>query len=64
MSFCPVQTNRALLIGHEFVLFEVVICCLSIAQRALVLEREPRFAPQVRPYGYTVLKSGLRWSVT
>jgi hypothetical protein len=35
MSFCPVQTNRALLIGHEFVLFEVVICCLSIAQRAL-----------------------------
>jgi hypothetical protein len=40
MSCCPVQTCRALLIEPEYVLFEVAVCCLPIAQRAPVLEQE------------------------
>jgi hypothetical protein len=64
MSCCPIQACRALLIGPEYILFEAVVRCLSIAQHAPVLEREPQFVPQVRPYGRTVLKSGMRWSAT
>jgi hypothetical protein len=64
MSCCPVWASRAMLIGPAYVLSEVVMCCLSIAQRALVLEQEPRFASQVRPYDWTALKSGLKWSAT
>jgi hypothetical protein len=59
MSCCPIRASRALLIGTEHVLSEVVVRCLSIAQRAPVLEREPRFVPRVRPCGRTVLTSGL-----
>jgi hypothetical protein len=64
MSCCPVWASRAMLIGSAYVLSEMVMCCLSIAQRALVLEQEPRFASQVRPYDWTALKSGLKWSAT
>jgi hypothetical protein len=64
ISCCPVQTSCALLIGHEYALSEMVVWCLLIAQRASVLEREPWFVLQVRPYGRTMLKSGLRWSTT
>jgi hypothetical protein len=39
-----------------------VTCWLLITQRTLVLEREPRFIPQIRPYGRTMLKSQLKWS--
>jgi hypothetical protein len=63
MSCCPVRACRALLIGTEYVLFEAAVRYLSIAQHALVLEREPQFVPQARPYSQTVLKSELRWSV-
>jgi hypothetical protein len=38
--------------------------CLLITQRTPVLEREPRFVPQVHPCGRTVLKSRLKWSTT
>jgi hypothetical protein len=41
MSCCPVGASRALLIGPKFVLSDVVVRCLSIAQHAPVLEREP-----------------------
>jgi hypothetical protein len=58
MSCSPVWSSRALLIGYEYILFEVMVCCLSIAQYAPILEREPQFVPQVRPCG----QSGLRWS--
>jgi hypothetical protein len=64
MSYCPIRASRALLIEPEYVLSKVVVCCLSIAQRAPVLEWEPWCIPQVRPYGRIMLKSGLRWSVT
>jgi hypothetical protein len=43
MSYCPVQASCALLIGSEYILYEVVVCCLSIAQCAPVLEWEPQF---------------------
>jgi hypothetical protein len=36
--------------------------CLLITQHTSVLERKPRFIPQVRPSGRTVLKSQLKWS--
>jgi hypothetical protein len=49
MSYCPVQPCRALLIGVEYVLFEAVVRYLSIIQCTLILERDPRFAPQARP---------------
>jgi hypothetical protein len=62
MSCCPVPSSRALLIGPGCILSEVVVCCSSIAPCAPVLEREPRFIPQSRPCGRTVLKSRLRWS--
>jgi hypothetical protein len=58
MSCCLIQASRALLIGLEYILSEVVVCYLSIAQRASVLEWEPRFVPQVRPWDWTMLKSG------
>jgi hypothetical protein len=64
MSCCPIRASRALLIGPEYVLSEVVVCYLSIAQRTPVLEREPQFGPQIHPSDRTVLKSGLRWNVT
>jgi hypothetical protein len=64
ISCCPIRASRALLIGPEYVLFEVVVCCLSIAKCAPILEWEPQFVPQTRPYGQTMLKSGLRWSAT
>jgi hypothetical protein len=64
MLCCHVRACHALLIRHEYVLFEVAVCCLLITQRALVLEREPQFVPQSQPCGRTVLKSGLRWSAT
>jgi hypothetical protein len=38
--------------------------CLLITQCTQVLEREPWFVPQVRPYGRTVLKYRLKWSTT
>jgi hypothetical protein len=41
MSYCPIRASRALLIEPEYVLSKVVVCCLSIAQRAPVLEWEP-----------------------
>jgi hypothetical protein len=41
MPCCPVRAHRALHIGSEYVLSEVLVCFLSIAQRAPVLEREP-----------------------
>jgi hypothetical protein len=37
--------------------------CLLITQHTSVLEREPWFVPQVHPYGRTVLKSRLKWSM-
>jgi hypothetical protein len=36
--------------------------CLLITQHTPVLEREPRFVPQVRPCGRTLLKFRLKWS--
>jgi hypothetical protein len=42
MSSCSVWASCALLIGHEFVPSEVVVCYLLIAQRALILEWDPR----------------------
>jgi hypothetical protein len=41
MSCFPVRTSCALLIGPRYVLSEVVVRCLSITQRAPVVEREP-----------------------
>jgi hypothetical protein len=38
--------------------------CLLITQRTPVLKREPRFVLQVHPYGRTVLKFRLKWSMT
>jgi hypothetical protein len=38
--------------------------CLLITQCTPVLEHEPQFVPQVCPYGWTVLKSRLKWSTT
>jgi hypothetical protein len=64
MSCWPVQASRALLIRFEYILSEVVVCCLSIAQCAPVLERESQFVPWVRSCDQTVLKSGLMWSAT
>jgi hypothetical protein len=64
MSCCPIQASHVLLIGPKYVISVVVVCCLSIPQCTPVLKREPRFVPQVRPCGQTVLKSGLRWSAT
>jgi hypothetical protein len=64
MSCCPVRACRALLIEHKYVLFEATVCCLSIAQCALILKREPRFVLYARPCGRTVLKFRLRWSAT
>jgi hypothetical protein len=64
MSCCSVQASRALLIGLEYIFSGVVVHCLSIAQRAPIQEREPQSILQVRPYGQTVLKSGLMWSAT
>jgi hypothetical protein len=63
MSCCPIRACRDLLVGHEYVLFEAVVRWL-ITQRTPVLKREPWFVPHARPYGQTVLKSELRWSVT
>jgi hypothetical protein len=64
MPCCPLWVSRALLIGPGYVASEVVVHCLSIAQCALAWEREPRSVSQVRLYGRTVLRSGLRWSAT
>jgi hypothetical protein len=64
MSCWHVRASRALLIGLEYILSEVVVCYLSIAQCAPVLERESQFVPWVRPYDQTVLKSGLMWNAT
>jgi hypothetical protein len=41
-----------------------VVPCLSIPQCTPVLEQEPWFVSQAWPCGRTILKSGLRWSVT
>jgi hypothetical protein len=60
MSCCPIQASRAMLIGSGYVLSEVVVRCLSIAQHALVHVLEPRFIPQVQPCGRTMLNSALR----
>jgi hypothetical protein len=64
ISCCLVRASRALLIELEYVSSEVVARCLLITQRTSVLEREPRFILQVRPYGRTVPKSRLKWSTT
>jgi hypothetical protein len=64
MLCCFIRASRALLIGPEYVPSEVVVHHLSIPQRTLILEWEPRSVPQVRPYDHIVLKSGLGWSVT
>jgi hypothetical protein len=42
MLCCSVWASRALLIEAEYVPSQVVVCYLSIAQRASVLERKPR----------------------
>jgi hypothetical protein len=47
MSSCPVRVSRVQLIGPEYVLSEVVVRCLLIAQCTPILEWEPRFIPQV-----------------
>jgi hypothetical protein len=60
MMCCPVQASRALLIELEYILSEVVMCFLSIAQCAPVRERESQSVPQVWPHGRTALKSGLK----
>jgi hypothetical protein len=41
MPCCPVRASRALLIVHEYAIFEVMVRYLSIAQCTLVLEQEP-----------------------
>jgi hypothetical protein len=64
MSYWPIQASRALLIGHEYILSEVVVRYLSIAQYTSILEWEPQFIPWVWPCGRTMLKSELRWSAT
>jgi hypothetical protein len=64
MSCCSIQASSALLFGLEYILSEVVVRCLSIAQCTPVWEREPRFVLQVQPYGQTVLRFGLRWHAT
>jgi hypothetical protein len=64
MLRCSVLANRTLLTGFKYILFEMVAHYLSIAQCAPAREREPRSVPQVWPCGRTVLKSGLKWSVT
>jgi hypothetical protein len=64
MSHCLIRASHVLLIGLEYVLSKVVACYLLIAQHAPIWEREPRFVPQVWPYGQTIPKFGLRWSVT
>jgi hypothetical protein len=64
MLYCPVRASRAMLIGPGYVLSEVVVRCLSIAQHAPVQELEPWFIPQVQPCDRTMLNSALRWSVT
>jgi hypothetical protein len=45
MSCCSIQASRALLIELEYILFDVVVCCLSIAQRAPVWEHELLICP-------------------
>jgi hypothetical protein len=40
MSCCHIWASCALLIGLEYVLSEVVVSCLSIAQHAPILEWE------------------------
>jgi hypothetical protein len=64
ISCCLIWAGRASLIGPRYVLSEVVMRYLSIAQHASVREREPQFVLQVQPCGQTVLKSGLKWSMT
>jgi hypothetical protein len=49
MLCCPIRAGYALLIGLEQVPVEVVVCCLSIAQRTLILDQECRSAPLVWP---------------
>jgi hypothetical protein len=58
MPCCSIRASRALMIGPKYVPSEVVVCCLSIAQHAPVLEHEPQSIPQVRSCGWTVLKFG------
>jgi hypothetical protein len=41
MSSYLVWASHALLIGHEYILFEATVHCLSIAQCTPILEREP-----------------------
>jgi hypothetical protein len=41
MLYCLVRASRALLIGPGYVLSEVMVRCLSIAQHAPVQELEP-----------------------
>jgi hypothetical protein len=59
-----IRASLALLIGLEYILSEVVVHCLFIAQRAPIWGQEPRSVLQVRPCGWIVLKSELRWSAT
>jgi hypothetical protein len=40
MLCCPIRASHALLIGSEYVPSEVVVCCLSIAQRTPILDQE------------------------
>jgi hypothetical protein len=49
MSCCSVRASHVLLIVHEYVPFELVVRCSSIAQRTPVLQRETRFVSRVRP---------------
>jgi hypothetical protein len=64
MSCCSVRASCALLIGLEYILSEVVVRCLSVAQHVQIWEWEPQSVPQVHPYGRTLLKSELKWSAT
>jgi hypothetical protein len=45
MSCFSIRASCALLIGLEYILFDVVVCCLSIAQHASVWEQELLICP-------------------
>jgi hypothetical protein len=49
MSCCPARASCALLIELQQVPAEVVVCCLSIAERTLILDQESRSVMLVQP---------------
>jgi hypothetical protein len=50
MPCCLIRASHTLLIGHGYVLFEMAVYYLSIAQCAPILEREHQFIM----YGSTI----------